>query len=108
MPDLLDRCLGLLTPEESHLVLPPDSLMAAMRERQRGRITRAAIKSALRLSDADDTGLNTVYQNCISITPPYTFEEVRDLLMLGATRNRLSQTGDPYYTKAQIKTRLGL
>lgn len=106
-PDLLDRLLGLLTPEQSTLALPPASMIAALRERQRGQLTRAQIKSALGLSDADDTSLNTVYLTATAGVS-YNFDTVLDLLVLGSTRNRLSQSGAPYYTKATIKTRLGI
>lgn len=108
-PDLLDRLLGLLTPEQSTLALPPVAIIAAMRERQRGQITRANIAAVLGLSAEEDTALNTIYQNCVAlILPPYNFDTVLDLLNLGATRNRIDPNGAPYYTKAQIKTRLGI
>src|SRR5262245_33928109 len=106
--DLLDRVLGNLTPEESNLVLPPDSLIAALRERQRGRLTRNQIKNALGLTNADDTSLNTVYTNITQLVPLYSFDEVRDLLMLGCTRNRNDPAGAAYYSKATILSRLGL
>lgn len=108
MADLLDRVLGNLPPEESQLVLPPDTIIAAMRERQRGRITQAQITSALALTASDEIGFNMVYAAVFGGAPTLTIEEVRDLLMLGNTRNRQSQSGAAYYSKAQIATRLGL
>lgn len=108
MADLLDRVLGNLTPEESHLSLLYPSLIAALRERQRGELTRNQIKAALGLTDAEDTALNTVYQTCINPQGSYNFDELADLLVLGSTRNRADAGGAPYYTKAAIKTRLGI
>lgn len=108
MANLLDRVLGLLTPDESSLVLPPGSIIAALRERQRGNITQAQINSVLALTASDTTGFNLVFGKLTSSPATLTYEELADLLALGNTRNRASQTGAAYYTKAQIKTRLGL
>jgi hypothetical protein len=106
--DLLDRVLGYLEPQESHLSVGHNVIVAALRERQRGRLTRAQIKTALALTDADDTGLNTVYQNIYGGSPIYTIEFLTDLLILGSTRNRADSGGAAYYTKTKVKTDLGL
>lgn len=107
-PDLLDRLLGYLTSEQSHLAVPHPVLLAAMREIQRGRLTQNQVKNALALTDADVIGLTTVYNKLFGPSPTLTVGEYSDLLVLGETRNRADATGGPYYTKATVKSRLGL
>lgn len=108
MADLLDRVLGYLEPQESNLSVGVNVIIAALRERQRGHLTRNQIKAALALTDADDTGLNTVYQNVYGGAPTYAVDFVQDTLILGSTRNRADSGGAAYYTKAKVKADLGL
>lgn len=107
VPDLLDRILGNLTEEESELSISYPVIIAVMREFNRGELTQNQIVNNLNLSAADWAGLSTVYTN-VFVTGTYTMDEVEDLLVLGSTRNRSQSSGDPYYAKATIKSRLGL
>jgi len=105
--DLLDRILGNLTTAESGLGISLEIIVAAMREVNRGELTQAQVKNALSLTNADAAGFLSVY-NQIFTSGTLTLEELRDVLVLGETRNRADLAGAPYYNKALVKSRLGL
>jgi len=109
MPDLLDRVLGYLEPDESNLSISRDVIEATMDEFNRGEIpNQNAVKAALGLTDADLAGFTTVYLSIYGPTPTLSIEEFRSVTALGATRNRNDPSGAAYYSKAKVKTRLGL
>lgn len=107
MADLLDRVFGYLALGEGSLAISVHVIVAAMREVNRGDRTLAEITTALALTPADVTGLTTVYAQ-IFTAGTLSMEEFFDVIALGSTRNRSVQTGAPYYSKATVKTRLGL
>lgn len=108
MADLLDRLLGNLAPEESSLSVNPTAMLAGMREVQRGRITRAQLVTALSLTAQDQVGFDIVYTKMFVAPTTLPVNEFTDLFALGTSRNRADATGMPFYSKATIKTRLGL
>jgi hypothetical protein len=109
MSDLLDRVLGLLDAAESHRAVPYDSLLAAMREIQRGNLTQNQVVAALELTAGETTALTTVYNKLFGGAPTMTVAEFEDLMVLGSTRNREDGSQNaPYYSKTVVKNRLGL
>ena len=109
MPDLLDRVLGYLEPDESHLAISRHVIEAAMDEFNRGSIPNAnAVKLALGLTDSDLAGFTVVYLSIYGPAPTITIEEFRSVVVLGGTRNRNDPDGENYYSKATVVARLGL
>ena len=107
MPDLLDRILGYLEPDESTLSVSYTSFLAALREIQRGELTQQQVVDALALTPADLAGALVVY-NAIFVAGTLPVEEFVDLMVLGSTRNRSNPSGANYYSKATVMARLGL
>lgn len=99
--------LGNLEPDETHLAVSYLVLIAAMFEFNRGNLTQNAIVNALSLSPADLAGFTTVYM-AIFVNGTYDIQEFTDVIVLGSTRNRADPNGAPYYSKATVKSRLGL
>ena len=89
---LLDRLLGTEEPK-----LPVHEFMAGLAEYKRGAITGAQVVSAFNLSGTEATQLQGFLDNLDGDT--ISRELIHDVLLLGE---------GGYYTKTQVKNRLGV